>query len=189
MEEQSNKLTTGKKWKRFGITFFILLVIGALAKCGDSVCETDRFTCIERRSACFLLANDAAASCLSECGDLWLRDSNFDTKTCAEPCVNTAKEERERCKKRYAWQGAPVQLDSACETDEAACGRLKGACFRRAMEVRDSCFRDCELLYDVAYVPPSVLGKLTGECKREECWTTHEEMMDWCQEKYRWKGD
>ncbi|MCY4388356.1 MAG: hypothetical protein OXC18_14790 [Desulfurellaceae bacterium] len=72
---------------------------------GDSVCKTDRFTCIERRSACVLRAHDAAASCLSECGDLWIRASNFDTKTCAEPCINTAKEEEDWCKKRYAWKG------------------------------------------------------------------------------------
>lgn len=193
MGEQFNKLITVKKWKRFGIlAFFTLLVIGALAQCGDSVCETDRLVCSESRSNCFIRANAEAASCVNECGESWVRDSNFDTKTCAEPCVTTATEERESCKKRYTWHDAPVQVDSVCETaDEFACGRLLSRCFQQAMEVRDLCVLGCQLLSDndAANAPRQMLSKAAAECSWNECWPNLEEDETWCKKRYAWQGD
>lgn len=192
MGEQFDKLTTSKRWKRFGLlAVFSLLVIGVFAQCGDSVCAKDREKCIERRANCSLRTDIKASECLRECGDLWFHDSNFDRKTCVEPCFNMAKEERESCHEKYAWPDVPVQVDSPCETDKAACMRLSSACFERARESHDSCSGRCQVLYDhdnLPNVPSMSRVTILRECSGE-CWTTSEEAMTWCRERYAWQGD
>ena len=59
-------------------------------------------TCSRRRRACWTRASEARNSCVNECGDLWLQDSNFDTGSCAKPCVEAYEKERDWCSEKYA---------------------------------------------------------------------------------------